>query len=68
MVRLSEVSSSWLEDGASSVVVSGEWLRRFGFVPGRRVIVDVTEGQIVIKLIEAEDSDGVEVQSYASSF
>ncbi len=70
MVRLSEVSAFWMEDSSSSVVVSGSWLRSFGFEPGRKIMVDVSQGQIVIKLIEAVDCDGVEVESYekATSF
>lgn len=70
MVRLSEVSAFWMEEDSSSVVVSGAWLRHFGFEPGRKIVVDVTKGQIVIKLVEAVDCEGVEVESYgkASSF
>ena len=70
MVRLSEVSAFWMEENSSSVVVSGAWLSTFGFEPGRKIVVDVTKGQIVIKLVEAVDCDGMEVESYekASSF
>ena len=42
MVRLSEVSAFWMEEDSSSVVVSGAWLRNFGFEPGRKIVVDVT--------------------------
>ena len=70
MIRLSEVSAFWMEEDSSSVVVSGAWLRSFGFEPGRKIVVDITKGQIVIKLVEAVDCEGVEVESYekASSF
>ena len=70
MVRLSEVSAFWMEDRSSSVVVSGSWLRNFGFEPGRKIMVDVSQGQIVIKLVEAVDCGGVEVEDHGkvSSF
>lgn len=61
MVRLSEVSAFWMEDSSSSVVISGAWLRNFGFEPGRKIVVDITKGQIVIKLVEAIGCEGVEV-------
>ena len=64
MVRLSEVSAFWMEEDSSSVVVSGAWLCHFGFEPGRKIVVEVTKGQIVIKLVEAVDCEGVEVESY----
>jgi hypothetical protein len=67
MVRLSEVSAFWMEEDSSSVVVSGAWLRNFGFEPGRKIVVDVTKGQIVIKLVEAVDCEGVEVENYAKA-
>jgi len=67
MVRLSEVSAFWMEDSSSSVVVSGSWLRSFGFEPGRKIMIDVSKGQIVIKLVEAVDCDGVEVESYGKA-
>lgn len=41
-------------------VVSGSWLRSFGFEPGRKIMVDVLQGQIVIKLIEAVISGVIE--------
>jgi len=67
MVRLSEVSAFWMEDGSSSVVVSGSWLSSFGFEPGRKIMIDVSKGQMVIKLVEAVDCDGVEVESYGKA-
>ncbi len=65
MVRLSEVSSLWLEDGATQVVVSGAWLKSYGFEVGRKYVAEITEGRIVITLIDAEDYKGMEVESYA---
>lgn len=61
MVRLSEVSSSWLEGGTSQVVVGGSWLPQFGFAAGVKVVIEVSKGQIVIRPVDGEDRDGVEV-------
>ncbi len=61
MVRLSEVSSSWLEEGTSQVVVGGSWLPQFGFTAGVKVVIEVSKGQIVIRPVDGEDKDGVEV-------
>jgi hypothetical protein len=55
MVRLSSVSSYWMEDGAPSVSVSGSWLRDFGFESGKKVVVEVSQGEISIKLVDCED-------------
>ncbi len=55
MVRLSEVSYSWLEEGSPLVAVSGAWLKDFGFEEGRKVVIDICQGQIVIKTVDCED-------------
>ncbi len=55
MVRVGEVGRWWMEDGAATVSVSGSWLKDFGFEMGRKVVVEVTQGIIVIKLVDAED-------------
>ena len=55
MVCLSKVSTFWLEDKAPLVSVSGEWLKEFGFEVGTKVVIDVTQGQIVIKPVDVED-------------
>ena len=51
MVRISEVSTFWM-DGEAQVSVSGDWLRQFGFDIGRKVVVDVTQGVITIKVVD----------------
>ena len=61
MVRLSEVSSSWLEEGTSQVIVGGTWLADFGFTTGVKVVIEVSKGQIVIRPVDGEDMDGVAV-------
>lgn len=61
MVRLSTVSSSWLEEGTAQVVVGGSWLSQFGFTTGKQVVIDISMGQIVIRLVDGEDTDGVEL-------
>ena len=61
MVRLSTVSSSWMEEGTSQVVVGGSWLSQFGFTTGKQVVIDVSMGQIIIRLVDGEDTDGVEL-------
>ena len=55
MVRLSRVEGYWMEDEALEVAVRGSYLRDFGFEKGSKVVIEVTQGQIFIKLIEAED-------------
>lgn len=55
MVRLSEVSHSWLEEGSPLVAVSGTWLKDFGFEEGKKVVIDICQGQIVIKAVDCED-------------
>jgi hypothetical protein len=55
MVRIGEVGRWWMEDGATTISVNGAWLKDFGFEKGRKIVIDVTQGQIVIKLIDDED-------------
>ncbi len=55
MVRISEVSTYWMEEGAPQVAVSGAWLRDFGFEVGGKVVVEVIKGQIIIKAVDSED-------------
>jgi len=65
IVRLSKVSSSWIEEGATQILLAGAWVREYGFEAGRKYVVDITAGHIVISLIDAEDVEGMEVESYA---
>ena len=55
MLRLSQVSTYWLEDACPQVSISGAWLRDFGFDVGGRVVVEVSQGQIIIRPVDAED-------------
>lgn len=55
MVRVSEVSTYWMEDDSPLVPVYGSWLKDFGFSSGTKVVIDVTKGQIVIKAVDHED-------------
>ena len=55
MVRLSSVGSYWMEEGASCVIVSGTWLSDFGFEKDQKVVIDITDRQIVIKAVDEED-------------
>ena len=55
MVRLSHVDGYRLEDEFLEVAVRGSYLKDFGFEKGSKVVIDVTRGQIVIRLIEEED-------------
>jgi hypothetical protein len=55
MVRISEVSTHWMEYGVPQVAVSGAWLRDFGFDVGGKVVVEVVKGQIIIKSVDSED-------------
>lgn len=41
MVRLSEVSSSWLEEGTPQMIVGGSWLPQFGFTAGVKVVIEI---------------------------
>lgn len=62
MVRISEVGTWWMEDGCPILSVSGSWLKDFGFDIGRKVVVEVTDGQIVVKAVDAvEDETGAEI-------
>jgi hypothetical protein len=56
MVYLGSVGKFWLDE-CLEVKVSGAWLKDFGFELGRKVVVEVTEGQIVIKAVHIEDMD-----------
>ena len=55
MLRLSEVSTYWMEDDCPSVLVTGTWLKQFGFEIGKKIVVEVTEGQMVVKVVDCED-------------
>ncbi len=55
MVRVSEVSTYWMEDDSPLVPVFGAWLKDFGFEAGTKVVIDVTQGQITIKVVDHED-------------
>ena len=54
MVCLSKVSTFWLEDKAPLVAVTGEWLKDFGFEVGTKLVVEVSQGQIVVKTVDME--------------
>ena len=54
MVILSYVDDYWLDDG-SEIKISGKYLRNFGFEPNSRVVIDITDGEIVIKPVDMED-------------
>lgn len=51
MVRLFEDK----ENGMPCITVSGPWLQDFGFEPGQKIVADITKGQIVIKLADADE-------------
>ena len=55
MVRLSHVDGSRFGEESLEVAVRGSYLRDFGFENGSKVVIDVTRGQIVIRLIDEED-------------
>ena len=55
MVRFSHVDGSRFDEESSEVAVRGIYLRDFGFENGSKVVIDVTRGQIVIRLIDEED-------------
>ena len=55
MVMIGSVGGYWLEDDALELAIRGAYLREFGFEAGSRVVIEVTQGQIVVKLIDAED-------------
>jgi hypothetical protein len=55
MVRISEVSTYWMEEGAPLIAVSGSWLTDFGFEIGRKIVIDVSMGQIIIKAVDMEE-------------
>jgi hypothetical protein len=59
MVCLGSVGRFWLDD-ALEIRVSGSWLSNFGFEHGRKVVAEVTQGQIIIKAVQIEDMDAVE--------
>ena len=54
MVILSYVDDYWLDDG-SEIKISGQYLREFGFEPSSKVVIDVTDKQIIIKPVDMED-------------
>ena len=54
MVCLSEVTTFWMEEGSPQVAVSGAWLKDFGFEVGKKVVIDICQGQIVIKAVDCE--------------
>mgnify|MGYP000383305706 CR=1 FL=1 len=49
MVRISEISAWWMEDDCPNVSVSGSFLKDFGFNIGKKIVIEVLKGQIVIK-------------------
>lgn len=59
MVCLGSVGKFWLDESLE-VKVSGSWLKEFGFEYGRKVVVEVTQGQIVIKAVHIEDMAVIE--------
>ena len=61
MVRISEVSSYWMEDDCPMVSVSGTWLKDFGFAQGRKIVVEVTDGQMIIKAVDGEEMGGMAI-------
>jgi hypothetical protein len=54
MVALSSIRPHWMDD-APSVVVSAAWLKDFGFDIGAKVVIEVTQGVITIKLVDCEE-------------
>jgi hypothetical protein len=54
MVRISSISKFWLDD-CPEIRVSGGYLVDFGFAIGSRVVVDITHGQIVIRLVDIDE-------------
>jgi len=55
MVRVSEISTYWLEEDSPIIPIHGAWLKDFGFEPGQKVVIYVTKGQIVIKAVDHEE-------------
>ena len=55
MVRISDISTHWMEDGAPHITIYGAWLAEFGFEVGGKIVLDITKGQIVIKAVDSED-------------
>jgi formylmethanofuran dehydrogenase subunit D len=60
MVCLGSVGKFWLDESLE-VKVNGSWLKEFGFEYGRKVVVEVTEGQIVIKAVDIDDMSVIKV-------
>ena len=54
VASMSQVSKSWSGDSVPTLVISGDYLSDFGFDVGKKVIVEITDGQIVIKTVNAE--------------
>jgi hypothetical protein len=54
MLRLSSVSSHWLDD-SPSVLISAPFLKDFGFDIGTKVVVEVVQGVITIKPLDSEE-------------
>lgn len=52
MVRISEVSGYWMEDDSPLITIAGAWLKEYGFEIGCKVVLDITEGQIIIKRVD----------------
>jgi hypothetical protein len=59
MVCIGSVDKFWLDD-ALEVKVCGSWLKEFGFDFGRKVVVEVTEGRIVIRAVDIDDMYAIE--------
>jgi len=57
MVRLSEVSYPVKSDGSPSLIISGDYMREFGFDVGCRVVIEAAKKCIVIKLVDVDEAE-----------
>jgi hypothetical protein len=49
MVHIMKVADYWLEDDTPSINIAGKWLKEFGFDIGKRIVIEASKDQIVIK-------------------
>ena len=54
MVLVSKVLEQYESESGMVVVLSGVLLPAFGFEVGKKVVVEITHGQIFIKTVNAE--------------
>jgi len=52
--NISTVSSHWLDE-SPSVTVSAPCLKDFGFEQGTKVVIEIVQGVITIKLLDSEE-------------